>query len=265
MCGPFETMKKLAVCAVLVLTCANAQAQDKAFSKLAKIKGVDFVHVDKSMIEQAAKTGEGIHIGEAVNFDDEEGMFLKELSDVKVFRTEEQKAREQMKKAATKLLKQKEWQPLIDATSEEGQVVKIYQAKNGEQIKNVVFATQDDETVLVVIDGTFDLGKMMGMGNNEEDGDSDDEDENEDDDDSDAIDMKDVLAAEAAGEALIVINGKEFPELHSAKEASEYMKANDLWCNHENWIVGDAVKEKYPNTDKKVVIEFSRTEKEEEK
>ena len=83
--------------------------------------------------------------------------------------------------------------------------------------------------------------------------------------DEDAVNMKDVVKEVEDGNALIVINGEEHPELRSTKEASEYMKANDIWFNHENWIVGGAVKEKYPNTDKKVVIEFSRNEKGEEK
>ena len=38
----------------------------------------------------------------------------------------------------------------------------------------------------------------------------------------------------------------------------------DIWCNQENWIVGGAVKEKYPNTNKTVVIEFTRQEKEQQ-
>ena len=80
-------------------------------------------------------------------------------------------------------------------------------------------------------------------------------------DDEEAIDMKDVLEEAKNGNALIVIDGKEYPDLHSSKEAHEYMEAHDMWFNHENWIVGGAVKEKYPNTDKKVVIEFSRQEK----
>ena len=57
---------------------------------------------------------------------------------------------------------------------------------------------------------------------------------------------------------LIVINGQEFPNLNSAKEADEWMKARGIRWNHQNTIVGEsAVKEKYPNTDKKVAIEFS--------
>ena len=79
--------------------------------------------------------------------------------------------------------------------------------------------------------------------------------------DEDAVNMKDVVKEVKDGNALIVINGKEYPELHSSEEAHEYMKAHDIWCNHENWIVGGAVKEKYPHTNKTVVIEFSRQEK----
>jgi hypothetical protein len=76
------------------------------------------------------------------------------------------------------------------------------------------------------------------------------------------VDMKDVIIDDGNGEALIVINGEEHPELHSTKEAADYMRKHNFWFNNENCLVGDAVKEKYPNTDKKVVIEFSRNDKE---
>ncbi len=82
--------------------------------------------------------------------------------------------------------------------------------------------------------------------------------------DEDAVNMKDVVKEVKDGKALIVINGKEYPDLHSSEEAHEYMKAHDIWCNHENWIVGGAVKEKYPNSNKTVVIEFSRQEKDQQ-
>ena len=78
------------------------------------------------------------------------------------------------------------------------------------------------------------------------------------------IDMKAVLEELKNGNALIVINGKEYPELHSTKEAAEYMKAHNIWFNKMNWMVGDVIKEKYPNTDKKVVIEYSQKEEEQQ-
>lgn len=76
------------------------------------------------------------------------------------------------------------------------------------------------------------------------------------------VDMKDILKDVEKGDALIVINGEEHPELHSTKEASEYMKKHNIWFTHQTWVIGDAVKEKYPHTKKNVVIEFSREDEE---
>lgn len=72
----------------------------------------------------------------------------------------------------------------------------------------------------------------------------------------DVIDMKEMVKEVEAGNVLFVIEGEEHPELHSLDEAKAYMDAKDFHFNNESWIVGSAVKEKYPNTDKKVVIEW---------
>ena len=71
------------------------------------------------------------------------------------------------------------------------------------------------------------------------------------------VDMKDVLEEVKKGNVLFVIEGEEHPELHSLEEAKAYMDAKDFHFNQESWIVGGAVKEKYPHTDKKVVIEWA--------
>ncbi|MBO4674036.1 MAG: hypothetical protein J5616_06780 [Bacteroidaceae bacterium] len=76
--------------------------------------------------------------------------------------------------------------------------------------------------------------------------------------DGEIVDMKDVQEEVKAGNVLFVVDGVEHPELHSMDEAKAYMDAKDIDFNRENWIVGGAVKEKYPNTDKKVVIEYAR-------
>lgn len=82
--------------------------------------------------------------------------------------------------------------------------------------------------------------------------------------DGDVIEMKDVVGEVKSGNALIVIKGEEHPELHSEREAIEYMRAHNISWNSEMWVVGGAVKEKYPNTDKKVVIEFYQNEKDQQ-
>lgn len=73
-------------------------------------------------------------------------------------------------------------------------------------------------------------------------------------------DMKDVLEDVKNGNVLFVINGEEHPDFHSAEEARDYMINNGIHCNIESWVIGTrSVKEKYPNTDRKVVIEYSAT------
>lgn len=76
-----------------------------------------------------------------------------------------------------------------------------------------------------------------------------------------AVDMKNVVKEVEDGNALFVINGEEHPEFHSLKEAKEYMNKTGFYFDNESWVVGGAVKEKYPHTDKKVVIEWSIKEK----
>ena len=178
--SPLTTMKKVAVCAMLVFACVNANADSKDFDKLSKIKDVNMTHVDKNMINLAAQTGAGLHLGDAININDEDGDMIKTISDIKIFHSEKKKAMDKMKTEATKILKAKKWQPLIDQKGEEGEIVKIYQAKDGDQISNVVVAIEEDDAVVVVIDGTFDLTKLMGMGGNGDDDNNEDKEDHED-------------------------------------------------------------------------------------
>lgn len=178
--NPLKSMKKLAICVMLVFVCISANAETKEFDKLSKIKDVDVTHVSKDMIKLAAQAGTGIHLGETINLDDDSGEILNTINDIKIFRCENKKAMDELKNKTLKLLKNKKWHPLIDTKSDEGQI-KIYQAKEGEQNTNVVFVMQEDEAVVVVIDGTFDITKMMGMDNDDNDDDDEEGDEEEED------------------------------------------------------------------------------------
>ena len=164
--SPLRAMKKWAVCAVLVFLCTSVNAQSTNFEELAKIKGVDYTHVGKDMISQAAKQGKGLHVGEVVNLGGEDlgGKVLHQLDDVKVFSCEEKGSIKKFKKTALKLLKGQQWEPLIDTKGDEGEIVKIYLSKNGEYSTNVILAVEEEEAHLVVINGTFDFAKMMQEG-----------------------------------------------------------------------------------------------------
>ena len=163
-----QTIKKLAVCAVLVCVCAGAFAQNKVFDELAKMKGVEYTHVDKDMIKLAAKQGNGLHVGD-MEFTPEQGKgadFYDQFDNIRVFTCEQKGNIKKFQKTALNLLKGKEWEPLVDTKDDDGEMVKTYLSKKGEQSTIVILAVEEDEATLVVISGTFDFAKMMQQGMN---------------------------------------------------------------------------------------------------
>ena len=158
-------MKKIILSLIVLLSVGSAYSQSTNFEEIAKIKGVEYTHVDKDMIKLAAKQGNGLHVGEMVNLGDGEGEeFLDQFDDVKVFTCEEKGSVKKFKKTALKLLKGQEWEPLIDTKGDDGEIVKIYLSKNGEHSTNVILSVEDEEANLVVINGTFNYAKMMQEG-----------------------------------------------------------------------------------------------------
>lgn len=70
-----------------------------------------------------------------------------------------------------------------------------------------------------------------------------------------------VQEAVKNGNVLFVIHGEEHPEFRSTEEVKEYIIANNISWTHVSWFFGRGLKEKYPHTDRKVIIEFTdRTE-----
>lgn len=155
-------MKRIIFSFIVLLSVAGANAQSANFEELSKIKGVDYTHVDKDMIERTAKQGKGLDVAGIVNLgDDSKEEFLNQFDDVKVFKCEDKGSIKKFKKTAQKLLQGKEWETLIDTKGDDGEILKIYLSKNGERSTNVVLAVEDEEANLVVINGTFDFAKML--------------------------------------------------------------------------------------------------------
>ena len=59
------------------------------------------------------------------------------------------------------------WEPLIDATDGEGYKSKIYQNQQGKHTTVIIFAEEDGEASLVVIDGKLDMAQLMEQMNKE--------------------------------------------------------------------------------------------------
>ena len=155
-------MKRIILSLIVLLSVVSANAQSANFEELSKIKGVDYTHVDKDMIERTAKQGKGLDVAGIVNLgDDAKEEFLNQFDDVKVFKCEDKGSIKKFKKTAQKLLQGKEWETLIDTKGDDGEILKIYLSKNGEHSTNVVLAVEDEEANLIVINGTFDMAKQL--------------------------------------------------------------------------------------------------------
>lgn len=97
---------------------------------------------------------------------------------------------------------------------------------------------------------SFDSDNLISFDSNDDDDD--------DDDDEDAFDFSSL---KNDGEVLFVINGVEHPELKNYTEAHEYMKQHDIQINHMGIITGEEKDKKYPDTDKKMVVEYKEENK----
>ena len=152
---------KVALCAAILLTSAGANASNKDFKKLAKIDGVEHVHIGKFLLSLAAKNGKSVNFGDNINIGDKSGNILKKIDAIDVYTSEEKKTIEQLSQHVRSILDGNDWEPLITATGEDGEKVKIYQHKKGKHTTVIFFAEEDGEASLVVIDGKLDMAQLM--------------------------------------------------------------------------------------------------------
>jgi len=159
---------KLALFVAIMLTPLSANGSGKDFKKLAKIEGVEHVHVGKFLINLAAKNGENITFGENIVIGDKSGNILKKIDTVDIFSSEEKNAAAILGKLVQGILDGNGWEPLVNATDEDGEKVKIYQNQRGKHTTVVIFAEEEDEATLVVIDGKLDMAQLMEQMNKED-------------------------------------------------------------------------------------------------
>lgn len=158
---------KIALCTAIMFVSTGANALGKNFKKLAKIEGVEHVHIGKFLLSLAAKNGESVNIGDGITFTGKSGDMLKKINSIDVFTSEEKKTVEQLSQQVRSILDGNGWEPLIDAKDEDGQRSKIYQKQQGKHTTVVIFAEDEGEASLVVIDGKLDMAQLMEQMNQE--------------------------------------------------------------------------------------------------
>jgi len=159
---------KVALCAAIILTPIGANASNKDFKKLANIEGVEHVHVGKFLLNLAAKNGGDIDLGENISFSgNKSGNILKKIDTIDVYTCEEKNSAEQLSQYVRSILDGNDWEPLINMTDEDGEKVKIYQNQKGKHTTVIIFAEEDGEASLVVIDGKLDMAQLIEQINQE--------------------------------------------------------------------------------------------------
>jgi len=158
---------KVALCAAIMLTSTGANASNKDFKKLAKIEGVEHVHVGKFLLNLAAKNGESVSFGENISIGDKSGNILKKINTIDVYTSEKKNTIEQLSQHVRNILDGNDWEPLINMTDEDGEKVKIYQKQQGKHTTVIIFAEEDGEASLMVIDGKLDMAQLMEQMNKE--------------------------------------------------------------------------------------------------
>ena len=166
MISPLRTMKKVVLCAMLMIVCVNASAQNKAFEKLAKIDGIEYEHLTKDMIREAVqKKSEQLDEVNGIHFDKEEIKNniakILDMDDLQVFSCKEEKAVESLKKSVQEILKGDGWESILDIKGDDGQMVKIYQNKTDGKQTSVIFGSDKEDTKLIVIEGSLGILQMM--------------------------------------------------------------------------------------------------------
>ena len=166
MISPLRTMKKVVLCAMLMIVCVNASAQNKAFEKLAKIDGIEYEHLTKDMIREAVqKKSEQLDEVNGIHFDKEEIKNniakILDMDDLQVFSCKEEKAVEPLKKSVQEILKGDGWESILDIKGDDGQIVKIYQNKTDGKQTSVIFGSDKEDTKLMVIEGSLGILQMM--------------------------------------------------------------------------------------------------------
>lgn len=239
----------------MALMVSVAFGQEKSFKQLAKIEGVEHVHIGKFLLNLAAMNDEGsLDLGDGSISIGNSGNLLKKIDDINVYTSEEKGAVAQLSKRVRNVLGTDGWEPLVDMKDEEGEKVKIFQRPQGKHTTVAIFAEEEGEATLVLIKGALDIAKLL-----EENNEKSEEEKlsfsvkqtvwEDDDDEKEPRKFRDCL---------IVIDGKVYPNLHTQEDAARYIyKHNMEWNGIPKVLEGKDVKKKYPGTKKKVAFEYT--------
>ena len=154
-------MKRTILSIALALSVGCASAHSNAFAKLADIKGVEHVVINKTMLNLVAKSGGDFDFGDALTLEGMSGDMLKKLENISIYNCEGEDGVDTMSKQVASILNGCGWEPLVVGTDEDGEIMKIYQFKKGKKSTIAIFHEEEGESSLIILEGKMDFKKMI--------------------------------------------------------------------------------------------------------
>lgn len=153
-------MKRTILSIALALCVGCAFAQSNAFAKLADIKGVEHVVINKTMLNLAAKSGGDFDFDDNLAISGMGSDMLKKMENISIYKCEDKEGAEAMGIQVGSIMRGRGWEPLV-VGSEDGEKMNISQFKKGKKSTIAIFHEEEGESALIVIEGKLDFKKMI--------------------------------------------------------------------------------------------------------
>ena len=153
-------MKRTILSIALALCVGCAFAQSNAFAKLADIKGVEHVNINKTMLNLAAKSGGNFDFGDGLALEGMEDDMIKKMENIRIFNCEDKEGAEAFGIQVGSILSGRGWEALM-VGAEDGEKLNISQFKKGKKSTIAIFHEEEGESSLIVIEGKLDFKKII--------------------------------------------------------------------------------------------------------
>ena len=153
-------MKRTILSIALALCVGCAFAQSNAFAKLADIKGVEHVNINKTMLNLAAKSGGDFDFGDGLALEGMGDDMIKKRENIRIYNCEDKEGAEAMGIQVESIMRGRGWEPLV-VGSEDGEKMNISQFKKGKKSTIAIFHEEEGESSLIVIEGKLDFKKII--------------------------------------------------------------------------------------------------------
>ena len=153
-------MKRTILSIALALSVGCAFAQSNAFAKLADIKGVEHVNINKTMLNLAAKSGGNFDFGDGLALEGMEDDMIKKMESIRIYNCEDKEGAEAFGIQVGSILRGRGWEALM-VGAEDGEKLNISQFKKGKKSTIAIFHEEEGESSLIVIEGKLDFKKII--------------------------------------------------------------------------------------------------------